>query len=68
VHLVGFIIRTYHDSQSSECRKRDFVFTKTAKFEFEVLTVVLHEDSRFLGCYVASTGKNLLNLRRFEVT
>jgi len=68
VHLVAFIKIILHDSRSSECQKRDFVYIKSAKFEFEVLTVVLLEDSRFLGGYAASTGKNLLNFRRLEVT
>jgi len=68
VHLVGFIKRIHHDSRSSECQKRDFVYVKSSKIEFEVLTVVLLEDSRFLGGYAASTGKNLLNFLRLEVT
>jgi hypothetical protein len=42
VHLVGFIIRIYHDARSSECQIRVLLHDKAWEFED---TVVL--DFRF---------------------
>ena len=31
VHVVGFIIRIYHDARSPECQKSSYVFRSTRK-------------------------------------
>jgi len=54
VHLVGFIIRIYHDARSSECQKKHVEFYSKNKFEKLVYLVGfiirIYHDARSSEC------------------
>jgi hypothetical protein len=45
VHLVSFIIRIYHDAQSSECQKRRLIFTGCDCISRLMLFVAWYEET-----------------------
>ena len=53
MHVVGFIIRIYHDAQSSECQRCQQIHTQCMN---SVIFILLqYQDFQFSGCEMTAT-------------
>jgi hypothetical protein len=67
VHLVGFIIRVFHDARSSECQKKKKKISKVGREDPQILDVIIQNYVIMEACIYSFLDQIIIGLLHYLI-